>query len=55
LKNAKSDGLHSLKLLNMLEKKNELVSNLSGGMKRKLSLAISLVGDPKVNFNFDTM
>ncbi|XP_026821418.1 ATP-binding cassette sub-family A member 3-like [Rhopalosiphum maidis] len=48
LKNAKSDGLHSLKLLNMLEKKNELVSNLSGGMKRKLSLAISLVGDPKI-------
>ncbi|XP_060852919.1 phospholipid-transporting ATPase ABCA3-like isoform X2 [Rhopalosiphum padi] len=48
LKNAKSEGLHLLKLLNILQKKNELVSNLSGGMKRKLSLAIALVGNPKI-------
>lgn len=51
LKKSKSDGLHLLKLLNILQKKNELVSNLSGGMKRKLSLAIALVGDPEVNIN----
>jgi len=50
LKTAKSEGLHLLKLLNILKKKNELVSKLSGGMKRKLSLAIALVGDPKVRF-----
>lgn len=50
LKNAKSEGLHLLKLLNILQKKDELVSNLSGGMKRKLSLAIALVGNPKVRF-----
>lgn len=48
LKNAKSEGLHLLKLLNILQKKDELVSNLSGGMKRKLSLAIALVGNPKI-------
>ncbi|KAL5235297.1 hypothetical protein ACI65C_002707 [Semiaphis heraclei] len=48
LKNAKSEGLHLLKLLNVLQKKDELVSNLSGGMKRKLSLAIALVGNPKI-------
>lgn len=48
LKTAKSEGLHLLKLLNILKKKNELVSKLSGGMKRKLSLAIALVGDPKI-------
>ncbi|XP_026811930.1 ATP-binding cassette sub-family A member 3-like isoform X2 [Rhopalosiphum maidis] len=48
LKNAKSEGLHLLELLNILQKKNELVSNLSGGMKRKLSLAIALVGNPKI-------
>jgi len=55
LKNAKSEGLHLLKLLNILQKKDELVSNLSGGMKRKLSLAIALVGNPKVRFIFNTI
>ncbi|XP_025190796.1 ATP-binding cassette sub-family A member 3-like isoform X2 [Melanaphis sacchari] len=48
LQNAKSEGLHLLKLLNILQKKNQLISNLSGGMKRKLSLAIALVGNPKI-------
>lgn len=50
LKKSKSDGIRLLKLLNMLHKKDELVNNLSGGMKRKVSLAISLIGDPKVSF-----
>lgn len=49
LKQAKSEGLHLLKLLNLLKKKNELVNKLSGGMKRKLSLAIALVGSPEVS------
>jgi len=52
LKNAKSEGLHLLKVLNILEKKDKLVKNLSGGMKRKVSLAIALIGNPKVNFYF---
>jgi len=46
---AKSEGLNLLKLLNILDKKDELVGKLSGGMKRKLSLAIALVGSPEVN------
>jgi len=47
-KNAKSNGLQLLKLLNILHKRSDLVSNLSGGMKRKVSLAIALTGNPKV-------
>lgn len=49
MKTAKSSGLHFLELLNILSKKNELVKNLSGGMKRKLSLAIALIGNPEVS------
>lgn len=45
---AKLEGLNLLKLLNISQKKNDLVSSLSGGMKRKLSLAIALVGSPEV-------
>lgn len=48
---AELEGLRLLKLLNILQKKNELVSKLSGGMKRKLSLAIALVGSPDVRNN----
>jgi len=40
-----------LKTLNILQKKDELVRNLSGGMKRKLSLAVALIGSPEVNFS----
>lgn len=29
---------------------DKLVSKYSGGMKRRLSVAISLIGDPKVQF-----
>jgi ABC-type multidrug transport system ATPase subunit len=49
LSKAKLEGLKLLKILNILQKKNELVSSLSGGMKRKLSLAIALVGSPEVS------
>ncbi|VVC36008.1 Hypothetical protein CINCED_3A013120 [Cinara cedri] len=48
LSEARTEGLNLLKLLNILQKKNELVSALSGGMKRKLSLAIALIGNPEI-------
>lgn len=47
-KQAKVEGLDLLRKLNMTEKKNQPVSNLSGGMKRKLQLAIALIGGPKI-------
>lgn len=46
---SKKQGLELLNLFNISEKKTELVSNLSGGMKRKLSLAIALIGNPEVS------
>ncbi|XP_039277621.1 phospholipid-transporting ATPase ABCA1 isoform X2 [Nilaparvata lugens] len=45
---AESDGLNWLRRFNILDKKNNFPPKLSGGMKRKLCLAISLVGDPKI-------
>lgn len=36
--------------VNLTKFKNFLASSLSGGMKRRLSIAISLVGDPKIVF-----
>nr|QER78485.1 ATP-binding cassette transporter [Diaphorina citri] len=45
---SRKSGLDLLTLLNMVEKKNQPVSALSGGMKRKLQLAIALIGSPKV-------
>jgi len=44
---ASKDCLNSVQLL---DAKDKLVSELSGGMKRRLSVAISLVGNPKVIF-----
>ena len=38
-----------LKLLNIEMKRNDLAKTLSGGMKRKLSLGIALIGHAKVN------
>ena len=35
----------TLMLLKLVDKKNELATNLSGGMKRKLSLGIALIGE----------
>jgi len=34
--------------VNLMKKKDEKVGNLSGGMKRRLSICISLIGDPTV-------
>ncbi|MBU0461664.1 MAG: ABC transporter ATP-binding protein [Nanoarchaeota archaeon] len=42
----KSDEL--LKLLRIEKKKNALAKSLSGGMKRRLNIAIALIHDPKV-------
>lgn len=49
LDQAKLEGLDLLNLLNVLRKKNSLMNELSGGMKRKLSLAIALIGSPEVS------
>lgn len=49
MEKAKREGLKLLKKLNVLQKKDELISSLSEGMKRKLSLAIALIGDPEVS------
>lgn len=46
---SEEQGLELLSLFNIREKKNDLVSNLSGGMKRKLQLAIALIGNPEVS------
>ncbi|XP_075216775.1 phospholipid-transporting ATPase ABCA3-like isoform X2 [Lycorma delicatula] len=45
---ARKSGHQLLQTLNILEKSNVKVDQLSGGMKRKLSLAISLIAEPKV-------
>ena len=34
--------------LNIIEKKNEMVKTLSGGMKRRLGIAQSLIGNPEI-------
>lgn len=52
LSEARTEGIHLIKLLNIFQKKDELVSSLSGGMKRKLSLAIALIGNPEVSNEF---
>ena len=36
--------------VNLLKKINEKVAKLSGGMKRRLSICISLLGDPSIIF-----
>lgn len=41
-------GMQLLKFLLMESKKDARPTHLSGGMKRKLSLAIALMGSPKV-------
>lgn len=37
-----------LKLVKLTDKKDNRANTLSGGMKRRLSIALSLIGDPKV-------
>jgi len=37
-----------LNLISLINDRNTLSKNLSGGMKRRLSIGISLINDPKV-------
>ena len=39
-----------MRSIQLTEKSNTPVNELSGGMKRRLSLGISLVGDPAIIF-----
>lgn len=41
---------HKILEVNLVKKKFEKVGNLSGGMKRRLSICISMLGDPTVIF-----
>ena len=36
--------------IDLAEKKDDVVKNLSGGQKRKLSVGVALIGDPKIIF-----
>ena len=47
-KEAKSECDEYVKLLNLEPKAKTLVTNLSGGMKRKINLGIALIGDSDV-------
>ena len=37
-----------LKLVQLEDRKNDLVKNFSGGMKRRLNLAVSILHDPEL-------
>ena len=39
-----------LELIGLTSDRQKLAKDLSGGMKRRLSIGIALVGDPKVHF-----
>jgi ATP-binding cassette subfamily A (ABC1) protein 3 len=51
-KEAEKDAVEFLQRLNLIDKKNQMSSVLSGGMKRKLSLGIALIGNSKVRNYF---
>jgi len=51
-KEAEKDAVEFLQRLNLIDKKHEMSSILSGGMKRKLSLGIALIGNSKVRNYF---
>lgn len=40
---------HVLRILNLEDKRHSLTKALSGGMKRKLSIGIALIGDSKAS------
>jgi ABC-type multidrug transport system ATPase subunit len=44
-----------LHLIGLVNDRQTLSKNLSGGMKRRLSLGISLIGDPKVSLSFSLL
>lgn len=46
--NVKMNVLTTINALLLLDKKDTISKKLSGGMKRKLSIGIALVGDSKV-------
>ena len=46
---AKKEGMQYITDLNLLPKKDVLSTALSGGMKRKLHLAMALTGQSKVH------
>ncbi|MEJ2248214.1 MAG: ABC transporter ATP-binding protein [Candidatus Lokiarchaeota archaeon] len=46
----KVEVVHLLEILKLDDKKDTLVSNLSGGMKRRVSMACALVHSPRVVF-----
>ncbi|MBD3192011.1 MAG: ATP-binding cassette domain-containing protein [Candidatus Heimdallarchaeota archaeon] len=48
--NSRARALEFLKMFNLLEKKDELVENLSKGMKQKLSIICSIIHDPEIVF-----
>lgn len=45
---AKKRGLELLDALGLMEKKNQLAKNLSGGMQRRLNIALALVHKPEL-------
>lgn len=47
-KAAQQEGGKLLVTMTMYDKKDSLASQLSGGMQRKLCLAMALIGDSKV-------
>ncbi|MGE5777530.1 MAG: ABC transporter ATP-binding protein, partial [Chloroflexota bacterium] len=47
-KTARERGEKLLKELDLIEKKNKLARTLSGGMQRRLNLAMALVHDPEI-------
>ncbi len=44
-----------LRLIGLVNDRQTLSKNLSGGMKRRLSIGISLIGDPKVFQSFSLL
>eukprot|EP00092_Neocalanus_flemingeri_P060351 GFUD01072319.1.p1 GENE.GFUD01072319.1~~GFUD01072319.1.p1 ORF type:complete len:1563 (-),score=388.51 GFUD01072319.1:54-4385(-) len=45
---AEEESKKYTRMLNLVNKRNVIVTNLSGGMKRKVNLGIALIGDSKV-------
>ncbi|XP_023336664.1 retinal-specific ATP-binding cassette transporter [Eurytemora carolleeae] len=45
---AEVESTKYIEMLNLIPKRNVIVTNLSGGMKRKVNLGIALIGDSKV-------